>query len=368
MSGSTWMRKWGVLGFCAALSAALNGQAFAEGLVIGGYVQGSYQVNLGKPKDGSGNPTGNQLRSFDASQDDDFSVNQVQLNALKAVGDDRYGYGVKLLFGRDAAGLGQGVFDVAVEEAYAMYSPEKLRKLTFTGGKFVTMEGVEIIESPLNLNITEGLLFGLAEAYTHVGAKAAYAISDKATVMAGVVNGWDVDDDNNRGKTLMGNVNLIPVDKVTANLHVMYGPEAADQTHQKRTSVGLVLGDSGIDKLSLNLQGNWGQDKQDTVTASTWKGVGLWAGYSASDYLNPGVRFEVFDDSNGGSRTGIVNSGGVGPTVKDITFTNKFKLTEKMFIRAEYRHDFSNAPAFQNKDGNTVRVQNTLGADWVVLF
>lgn len=356
--------KLRMIGGCMAISAAFTGPALAEGLTIGGYVQSSYQYNLGTPKTGAGAPTGNQLRSFDASQDDDFNINQVQLNAAKPIGDDRYGYAVKLLFGREAevlnaAGSAGSVF---VQEAYAMYTPEKLKKLTFTGGKFVTMEGVEIIESPLNLNITEGLLFGLAEAFTHVGVKGAFALTDKATVAAGVVNGWDVDDDNNRGKTIMGNINLVPLDKVTANLHVMYGPEAADQTHQKRTSIDLVTGYSGIDKLSLNAQLNWGQDKEDNVAANVWKGAGVWAGYSVSDCINPGIRFEVFDDQHGGSRSGTAQ------TVKEITLTNKIKLTDKMFVRAEFRHDFSNMPAFQNKEGNTVRVQNTIGADWVVMF
>jgi hypothetical protein len=315
-----------MLGFCAAACAILGGQAFAEGLTIGGYAQGSYQYNLGKPKTGAGAPTGNQLRSFDADQDDDFYVNQVQLNAMKPVGDDRYGYGLKMLLGQDAEVLSGGD-TVFLEEAYAMYSPEMLRKLTFTGGKFVTMEGVEVIESPLNLNITEGLLFSWAEAFTHLGLKAGYAINDKMTAMVGVVNGWDVDEDNNRGKTLMANFNIVPLDKLTANFHAMYGPEEDDQTHEKRTSLDMVLGYTGIDKLTLNAQVNWGQDAEDNVNTDVWKGIGLWAGYAVSDMINPGIRFEVFDDQHGGSRTGTTQ------TVKDFTLTNKFKLTEKTFIR-----------------------------------
>lgn len=365
MSGSTWLKKWGMIGLCTVVGATLNGKAFAEGLSIGGYAQTSYQYNFGKPKTGAGAPTGNQLRSFDATQDDDFNINQVQLNAMKPVGDDHYGYGLKLMFGRDAASL--GATDVFVQEAYGMYSPTNLKSLTLTAGKFVTAEGVEVIESPLNLNITEGLLFGLAEPFTHIGAKASYAFSDKISATAGVVNGWDVDNDNNRGKTIIWQVATVPMEKTMLNLQGSYGPEMAAQTHNQRTSLDLVAGYTGIEKLSLNLQGNWGQDSQDNAATNVWKGIGLWAGYSLSDCINPAVRFEIFDDSNGGSRTGIATAGR-GPTVKDFTVTNKFKLTDKMFIRAEYRHDFSNAAAFQNKDGRTVRVQNTIGADWVVMF
>ncbi len=367
MSGSM-LKKWGMIGLCTVVGATLTGQAFAEGLTIGGYAQTSYQYNFGKPKTGAGAPTGNQLRSFDATQDDDFNINQVQLNALKPVGDDRYGYGLKLMFGRDSVSLGGAGTDVFVQEAYGMYSPTNLKSLTFTAGKFVTAEGVEVIESPLNLNITEGFLFGLAEPFTHIGAKAAYAFSDKITAMAGVVNGWDVDNDNNRGKTLIWQVATVPMEKTMLNLQGTYGPEIAAQTHSKRSSVDLVAGYTGIEKLSLNFQANWGQDSQDNVDTDVWKGIGLWAGYSASDCINPALRFEIFDDSNGGSRTGVVSASGRGPTVKGLTLTNKFKLTDKMFVRAEYRHDFSNVAAFQNSAGNTVRVQNTIGADWVVLF
>jgi len=343
----------------------------AEGLELGGYVQGSYQYNLNKPKTAAGAPTGNQIRVFDQNQPDDFALNAVQLKASKAIGDDNYGYGAKLLFGEDARVLnGNGVFATAndqvyVQEAYAMFSPSKLKALTVTGGRFVTLEGVEIIESPLNLNITEGILFGYAMPFSHTGVKANYVISDMINVTAGFVNGWDNANtylDNNRGKTAIWQVATTPAKGLIANLQGTYGPEAANQTHQKRTSLDLVLGYTGIEKLSIFAEANWGQDKTKNVGTNIWKGVGVWVGYAASDLINPAVRFETFDDTNGASRTAVATN------VSNFTLTNKFVIAKNMFIRAEYRHDWATAPTYQNKLGNTVRVQNTVGADWVVLF
>ncbi len=350
---------------------ALSATAKADGPTLGGYVQGSYQKNLNKPKTSAGAPTGNQLRVFDQNQSDDFGLNAVQLKLSKSIGDENYGYGVKLLAGDDARILnGNGTYSTSndqfyVEEAYGMFSLSNLKALTVTGGRFVTAEGVEVIESPLNMNISEGLLFGYAEPFTHTGVKANYVVSDMANVTAGIVNGWDNSNtylDNNRGKTIIYQVATTPAKGLIANLSGTYGPEASNQTHQKRTSVDLVLGYTGIEKLTINGQLNWGQDKQKNTSTNVWKGAGLWLGYAVSDWINPAVRYEVFSDQHGGSRTATAQ------TVNNFTLTNKFQVAKNMFLRAEYRHDWSNMPAFQNKVGNAVRVQNTIGADWVVTF
>ncbi len=43
------------------------------------------------------------------------------------------------------------------------------RGLTLKGGKFVTLLGQKVIESPNNLNFSRGYLFGLAIPLTHTG-------------------------------------------------------------------------------------------------------------------------------------------------------------------------------------------------------
>ena len=60
------------------------------------------------------------------------------------------------------------VLDISALTGIIDYVPGDL---TLTGGKFVTYEGIEVIEGPVNPTLTRGFLFGLAEAIGHVGFK-----------------------------------------------------------------------------------------------------------------------------------------------------------------------------------------------------
>ena len=367
---------------------ALGGQCYADApaarwydsTTIGGYVQGSYVGNLSKDT-----PNKNQLRVYD--QDQGFNLNQAQLHIYKPVADDSAGFSVKLLTGKDAgfihsAGLGTESTSFDVEEANLTYNVPKVKNLSLTVGKFVTACGVEVIDSPSNLMIEPGLLFFYGMAFTHTGAKFGYTVNDKLSLSAGVVNGWDNVTDGNSGKTIIWQASVTPpVKGLTLAFQGSYGPElftgassttslpSGNPNISKRTHTDLVLGYAGIDKLTLNAEYLWGQDSNTggvTDSATTpWSGAGLWAGYAVNDYLNPGVRFEVFKDENSnGARLGL----GRGQTAKTLTLVNKYVINKNTFMRLEYRHDWSTEAAFTRSDGSFVRNQNTLSADWVVTF
>jgi len=58
-------------------------------------------------------------------------------------------------------------------------------------GKFVTLLGYEVIESPLNLNYSRGYLFSLAIPFTTTGGLVSYSFTDWLSAQAGLVLGWD---------------------------------------------------------------------------------------------------------------------------------------------------------------------------------
>lgn len=352
-------------------------------VTLGGYVQGSYVGNLSKDT-----PRTNQLRVYDSANG--FNLNQVQLRLYKPVAEDSSGFNIKLLAGRDAAsihsaGLGTESTSFDVEEANLTFNVPKVKNLTFTGGKFVTSCGVEVIDSPANMMVAPGLLFFYGMPFAHTGGKFGYTVNDKLSVMAGVVNGWDQAVDGNPGKTIIFNVASSPLKGFSLAMNGSYGPElfntyssatlgtsnsaaSGNDNISKRTHVDFVLGFTGIDQLTVNAEYLWGQDSNTAGIADSattpWSGAGLWAGYSVNDLLNPGVRFEVFRDQNNANRLGS----GVNQTAKDLTLVNKFVVNKNTFVRLEYRHDWSNAAAFTRNDGTFVRNQNTISADYVVTF
>ncbi len=387
MRSKTWTKKFVVQGLICAVGV---GTAYADApaakwydtLSLSGYVEGSYVNNLNNPSTRT-----NGARIFDV-ESNSFNQNAYHLQAAKAMGDDGYGFTAKMHAGRDAriiksAGTA-GATDFDVQEAYLTVATPSLKALTWSAGKFVTLEGLEVIESPSNPNFSEGLLFGFAEPFTHTGVKANYGFNDKVNATLGVVNGWDTEADANDGKTIIWQVATTPMKMVSWSLQGSYGPEASTDNQSKRTSVDTLLGVMPTDKLSLWLQGNWGQDTKvtraggatstDNVAAypvavgpSTvrWSGVGVWAQYACNSWLTEALRFEAFNDQGGANRLGT----GLNNTMKEITWTNKFQIAKNVFTRLEYRHDWSNQGVFAlHNPGQTGTNQNTISADYYVTF
>jgi len=370
--------------FAAALSLAGVGYSadvkWYDAVTIGGHVQASYNANLSKSL-----PQTNQLRGYD-SHVNTFSLNQFQLKIGKALaGDDKYGFGAKLLMGRDAGVIKSfdssntttGAKDFDVQEAYGLFKCPWTGTV-MTAGKFVTSMGIEVIESPANNQVSPGLLFFNGMPYTHTGLKGNYALNDRLNFTAGVVNGWDYEQDNNDGKTIIWQVATTPMAGAFVNFQGTYGPEKNTETAgpppvngngSKRSALDLTLGTT-VKNITLMGEALYGQDSNVRPLGGTktgdvhWSGYGLWIGTSLSSYLNPSARFEIFEDNNGADKLGR----GKNNTAKTLTLTNKFKVTDNAFTRLEYRHDFSNEAVYTRNNGSNVRTQNTIGIDWVVTF
>jgi len=389
MISQSWKRSAVVLGLSAATAFAYADAPtpkWYDTIGFSGYVQTSYTGNLSDPKSGA-----NTGREYDSSANS-FNFNTFLLQIAKPVGDtDHYGFTVRLRAGEDAKTLNSGTVGVEsnaaelfVQEAYITYAVPTLTKLSFIGGKFVTPEGFEGADTVANPNFSEGLLFTAAEPVTHTGVKANYVISDKVNATVGLVNGWDNPSDNNSGKTFLWQVATTPTKTTTWSFEGLYGKELADPTHAERLSLDTVAGYNPTDKLSLNVQGNWGQQTNDPGTADSagtthWVGAGLWASYATTAKMTESARFEVLADQNGADRfeggntvaspAPISASGFTGPqTVKEFTLTHKTMLTSALGTRIEYRHDWSNAAYFERNDGSGVRNQNTISGDVFVTF
>jgi hypothetical protein len=264
------------------------------------------------------------------------------------------GFGLKLDTGKGARDIkadwnGSGAVshgdkfetsDFEVEEAYLTWAvpedgPSALKGLTVKGGKFVTLLGAEVIEPWLNFNYSRSLLFSLAIPFTNTGLLATYPITDKLSVTAGPVVGWDKVASFNNGWTGMGNATYVFNDKVTVAGNAIWGPE---QVHldNKRTVLDLVTTVKPTPELTLNLNYDWGHEPGASVKGGTalWQGISLIANYNFTDRLSTAARAEWFED-HGGSRTGHVQG------LYEGTITGKYLLTQHLYGQLEYRHDES---------------------------
>src|SRR5205814_3292716 len=88
--------------------------------------------------------------------------------------------------------------------------------LLLTGGKFVTLLGYEVINPTGDPLYSHSYLFGFAIPFTHTGVLAAYPITDKLTVTAGITRGWEQAlKDNNDSIDGIGQIKWVASDKLT---------------------------------------------------------------------------------------------------------------------------------------------------------
>ena len=350
------MKKLIVCGAAVLGWAVLAG---AEGPKVNGFVDLSYNRNLSAGK----SATTNTLHSFDSAANT-FLLNAVHL-AANGSGGDAVSYTVEMDMGTDAAatnsgGLGAGD-EMDLQEAYVVYHRPGA-KLGFKAGKFVTYEGIEVIESGANPTITRGLLFGLAEPYTHTGAVATYQLSSALDVNAGVVNGWDLFVDNNRRPTGVVKLGYNGGDKLALTVSAYMGPEQAGNTDNTRLSLDATGITKSVKKVDLWFQANYGKEDQAAPDGgdAAWMGFGLQPIFHLSDKFCLGARYEYFKDSDG-ARSGAVQA------LQTVSLVPTYCLSEGLVTRAEIRMDRSDEKVFVDKDGATDQ-QLQVAAEMVFSF
>src|SRR6266536_2622566 len=206
----------------------------ASGISVSGYIDAGYTHADRNVETG-----GFSTRVFD-SQNNSFVLRQFGLSVAK---QPKEGFGglVNLTVGKDAQVIHSfpgvtttvpttpnpttatvpdaSMFDVT--QAYAQYARGSL---TLIAGKFVTLQGTEVIWSPTNPNISHSILFG-AIPFTHTGVRGTWALNDQVSLYAGLNNGWDQLTDQNRPKTVELGASLNPVKPLTVFLSAYSGKE-----------------------------------------------------------------------------------------------------------------------------------------------
>jgi hypothetical protein len=215
---------------------------FLKDVKMSGYVDATVTETFETPADQF-----NRLRTFDQNAHS-FNNEQFKLTLEKATSEEsRAGFRVDMLMGRSGRLLGfatadapagtNNLDDFELEQAYVTYKADLGNGVDLYGGKFVTLLGAEVLETPLNWNISRSILFGFAIPFTHTGVRATYAFNDQWNATFGVNNGWDNEDDNNTGYSYEGRIGWIPNDEFSVYVNTMYGPEfAGDSAHDRGSS------------------------------------------------------------------------------------------------------------------------------------
>lgn len=356
------------------------------GIQMSGYVDTSYQYSFNAP-----NSTASTLttgRVFD-TEANGFTPHAAELVLEKPLTDDMpIGFRTDFFFGDDAeiihaAGLGNvsaagenpEAFDL--QQAYITARAPIGDGLDFKVGKFVTLLGAEVIESPANWNFSRSYLFGFAIPFTHTGVLASYPLGELGSTTLGVVNGWDIVDDNNMAKSMLGNITLTPIEKTMLSFTLITGAERAADNKNDRTVFDSVVTYQPLEKLTLMANYDYGHESSMTqgapgttgFDAAGWQGLALYAKYDLTPTWNLAGRWEWFDDKDN-VRLGLSSADGVANDDIDYyewTLTSQWKLREHVLARLEYRHDKADEAVFLRANRFT-DYQDTVAGELIYHF
>jgi hypothetical protein len=277
----------------------------------------------------------------------------------------------------------------AIKQAYFTYKATE--KLSFTVGQFGTHIGYEVIDAPINYHYSLSNLFNNGPFY-HIGFKTNYVVTDKVTVMAGLVNNWDNLFDNNSQKSAVGQVYINPVKGFNIYLNYIggYGDDTYLTTKAASTNspylenytrqlFDLTTGYQITTKFYVGLNAAYGfynfkakGADADAIVAMygsskpSWGGVALYSNYAINDVIGIGARYEYFDDQHAVRYIGTRNT--------SLTVTMPVTLADGHIIfKPEFRADMAHQKAgevgyYEDKNGNGTNSQQTFGAAFIYKY
>ncbi|TAE01002.1 MAG: porin [Bacteroidetes bacterium] len=396
---------------------------------ISGYLDSYYFTNFNMPKSRDNMGQSGVGRGFDRRLDQ-FQIGMVQTvfkyktKKSEMVADLAYGqsavygnYGnvPNLPAGSSVNGLIPSYYGVPLaNDAYsaiiikqAYFNYKATEKLSFTAGQFGTHIGYEMIDAPLNYFYSINHTFNSGIPFYHLGLKATYEFNSKVSLMLGAVNGFDYLHDNNRGKGLIWQLTLKPMDGLTVYFNGISTNEASAD------SVGGAFKSAPKGNFTVyDLVANYNVGKWNFTTwlllgsadglgnsfgtaynldkTRNWGGANFYAVYNFNDVFSLGTRVEYFDNSAGvrgllNKKVSSVSNEGVksyefaGADCYTYTLTSNIKLANgHITLKPEFRYDFfkkvegalnEDSQQFMDEDGKyTKNSQATLGMAMVYSF
>ena len=307
--------------------------------------------------------------------------NQFSLNALKISLDKPYdatkfdaGFHADLIFGQNASVLQSTGFSLGPSgDAYQLYGTLNVptsngNGVQFKFGRMATFLGLELIETPLNPNLSIANQFIYAENFTQTGLSIEHRFNKYVDAQFRVLNGWDQVTDVNSSLSYMARLGIAPTPASSIAFAGYTGAEEPDNNRAKRSGFEVVASQK-VGKVTMFLQGDIGQESRngalpDSTRAASWSAAGAWLVFDATPTVGVALRGDYFNDANAfrtGAAFGI--TGGPKHQLSSATITLNVKSLPNVMIRPEIRFDESNIDVFHAK-----KSQFTLGLGATYIF
>lgn len=333
---------------------------------------GYYEFNFKRPYDQT-----NTLRVYDTSHNS-FSINQAaaifELPADLSVGR-RLGTRIDLMYGQVAnAQAGTNTLNPAHQtgydhlfQAYGTLLLPTPKPVTVDFGKWSSSLGLEGTYTKDQDNYSRSFLFTMLPFY-HMGFRASYDMSSKATVTAWLVNGMQQTEDFNGFKTTAVLWTLRPAKSLTWAVNYCTGQE------QPVSIAGDVVTHPNGREHILDTYAVWNPTNKLTVSGQADYAINRLYQSSAPTHLVGGAAYLKYQTT---PRTSLAVRSeyvadhqfltAVNQALKEVTATWDYKLAQGLLTRLEYRRDWSNQ-LFFTTDAKGIYADHqdtaTLGLIW----
>ncbi len=328
-----------------------------HGVRVRGWLAQGFTWNPDRPQNRSNGVMGMNDRA------NDYLFNQLGLILEKPVVEDpcnwSFGGRATLMYGADARFVQAFGFDdewnsgrfvaLAMPELYADVFLPWGKGASLRLGRFWTPIGYEGVPALDRFFHSATNAFTLAEPSTHTGALLKYPLTEQWTVQGGVVQGWDVWQDNNDSLAALGALCWISQDEQTTVTGVFYsGDETADLDDNQFT-YSFMLTHELTDRWRYVFWNDFNTARDVAFTSTGDPKNGQWFAftnalfYAVDDEISVGCRFEYYRDDDGVTIFDPISDDNLGPgDLFGLTLGVNYTPTTNLLIRPEIRWDWAN--------------------------
>lgn len=327
---------------------------------FGGYLDGYYQYDFGRPSSGD-NVNG---RGFDIAHNR-IRLAVVELDIAKPPNTTNpWGLNVQVYGGKNAdlihlAEPGGSDKYKFVRQAYISFvSPGARNLVQFDLGKFDTWIGYEGIDTRVQDQYGRSFNWTFSEPTYEMGLRITGKFTDKMSGGLYLVRGWNEVKDGNGSPSIGASLTCALGAKTSVTIQNHFGVEGSDRANDVGTFGGIGFPKAGTarvhlldlivthqltdkTKITLNIDH---ATAEGSANNGQWNGEVLYVKHQLSPKESGGLRLERFEDRDG-LRAGIPIE------IYSVTAGYDRVLTEHATLRLELRKDFASQDYFNNEQG-----------------
>ena len=270
-----------------------------------------------------------------------FGLDQVEVDIEKSF-SDRASVRADIEYVND----GQGGFGFDLEQGYVAWKAGGNWKWQFTFGKFNAPIGFESLDPTGMYQYSYGLLRIYTVPRNLTGVMVSLAAPKLVKWSLYAVNGWDVNTDNNKDKTIGTRFGFDVRENLSFGLSALTGPELDDNNSSRRSVLDFDLTYNPLSFWTVGADFNMGAESKTLADNGTarWSGFLLMNNFQFAQRYGFTARLDYLNDRDG-SRTNTPQE------LKAVCISPSVKIADGLSGLFELRYHWSDRESFADADG-----------------